>query len=448
MTRFITIAFVLVFSAAGAAWATPISDKYAQLGGAAGFLGQPITAETATPDLVGRFRHYEGGSIYWHPRTGAHEVHGLIRYRWAQLNWEKGYLGYPVTDEIDTVDGGGRVSRFEGGELIWREATNTVREVKASDLIIELPFQPGEWWQVIQAHAVGPNDSHSGRFAYCWDFKRAGSQSNSNGKPFTAVASGRVVHVDDSYGSGDDNPGNVIVQRLGPSRYASYLHNKAGSYMTRFGAGSLFLPQALPWNWRPSASTGVVLAEMGDTGAGVGAYHLHFCVTTAPDRGAYKPFESVPVSFRNYEASDSYGFMWTPVANGVPRAGQMLRRLGTQGSAAINFAASPNGSGTVTTAVKLAGPGRPASNGVITLTVMSPWGEALKVQTISTASTSIGPWTATIGGVPAYKGLKVVATYVGGWSMPTYGGSIGGTSSSFSLPADVTVTTTLDLKVN
>ena len=89
MRRFIAIALVLVSSAAtSAAWATPISDKYAQLGGAGGFLGQPTIAETPTPDGVGRYRHYEGGSIYWHPRTGAHEVHGLIGQRWAELNWE------------------------------------------------------------------------------------------------------------------------------------------------------------------------------------------------------------------------------------------------------------------------------------------------------------------------------------------------------------------------
>ena len=447
MKRVITIAVLLISSAATAAWATPISDKYAQLGGAASFLGQPIISETVTPDGAGRFRHYEGGSIYWHPRTGAHEVHGLIRQRWAQLNWELGYLGYPITDEIDTVDGGGRVSRFEGGELIWRESTNTVREVKSTDLVVELPFPPGETWEVIQAHGVGANDSHFNKYAYCWDFKRAGTQSNSNGKPFTAVANGKIVHVDDFYGSGDDNPGNVIVQRLGPSRYASYLHGKAGSYMTYFGAGTLFVPQALPWNFRASASTGELLAAMGDSGAGAGAYHLHFCVTTAPDRGAYKPFESVPVSFRNYEMSETFGIFWTPVATGVPRTGQRLRRSGTQGSAAVNFGASPNGSGTVSAVVNLGGPGRPASNGVITLTVMSAWGEPLKSQNISTADSSVGPWIATITGVPAYTGLKVVASYSGSWSMPTSGGYIGGESSAFSLPADVTKTATLDLKV-
>jgi LGFP repeat len=447
VARFIIIALVLVSCAATSAWATPISDKYAQLGGAAGFLGQPITAETFTPDLMGRYRHYEGGSIYWHPRTGAHEVHGLIRQRWAQLNWELGYLGYPVTDEIDTVDGGGRVSRFEGGALIWREATNKVREVKASDLVTELPFPPGETWQVIQAHGVKANDSHFNRFAYCWDFKRTGNQAKSNGKPFTAVGNGRIVHVDDSYASGNDNPGNVIVQRLGPSRYASYLHGKAGSYMTHFGEGSLFLPQWLPWSLRPSASSGETLAAMGDTGAGVGAYHLHFCVTTAPDRGAYGPFESVPVSFRNYEMSDSFGFLWTDVAKGVPRVGQWLRRNGTQGSHAVNFAALPNGSGAVTAVVKLAGRGRPAANGVITLTVIAPWGEPLKSQALPIGNTSVGPWIATIANVPAYKGLKVVASYSGGWSVPTSGGWIGGESSSFLLPADTTATVTLDLKV-
>ena len=271
------------------------------------------------------------------------------------MKWERGYLGYPVTDEINTVDGGGRVSRFEGGELIWREKTNTVREVKASDLVVELPFPAGETWYVIQSHA-GAGGSHVGQFSFCWDFRRTGAQSQSKGKHFTAVANGRIVHADDSYGSGKGNPGNVVVQRLGPSRYASYLHNKPGSYTAHFGAGSLFLPQAMPWSNRPSASTGALLATMGDTGTGVGAYHLHFCVTTAPDRPGYKPFESVPVSFRNYEVS-TLGLTWTDVGQGVPRAGQLLRRKGTQGSAAINVSAAPNGFGVVTAAVKLVGRG-------------------------------------------------------------------------------------------
>ena len=316
MTRFITIALVLVSSAAtSAAWATPISDKYAQLGGAAGFLGQPTIAETWTPDGVGRFRHYEGGSIYWHPRTGAHEVHGLIRQRWAQLNWEQGYLGYPVTDEIDTVDGGGRVSRFEGGELIWTriDQHGPRGEGERSGGRAAVPGR-----RDVEGHpeptASRPNDSHFDKFAYCWDFKRAGAQANSNGKPFSAVANGRLVHVDDFYGSGDDNPGNVIVQRLGPSRYASYLHGKAGSYIDALRCGVALR----------AAGAAMELASVGFDRRGAGgdgryrrqrgrlpSAFLRHDGARSPAR--YKPFESVPVSFRNYEKSDT---LWHPLDGG------------------------------------------------------------------------------------------------------------------------------------
>ena len=47
-----------------------IRKKYDVLGGPGGPLGLPLTDETATPDGVGRFNHFQGGSIYWTPRTG------------------------------------------------------------------------------------------------------------------------------------------------------------------------------------------------------------------------------------------------------------------------------------------------------------------------------------------------------------------------------------------
>ena len=51
-----------------------IDDKYAALGGPGGFLGQPTSSEAGLPDGRGRHRHFQGGSIYWSPETGAHEV--------------------------------------------------------------------------------------------------------------------------------------------------------------------------------------------------------------------------------------------------------------------------------------------------------------------------------------------------------------------------------------
>lgn len=69
--------------------------------------GYPTTDERGdTGDGIGRFNHFENGwSIYWHPATGAHEVHGLIRDKWASLGWERSKLGYPTTGEVVQVDG-------------------------------------------------------------------------------------------------------------------------------------------------------------------------------------------------------------------------------------------------------------------------------------------------------------------------------------------------------
>src|SRR5690606_38603651 len=79
-----------------------IDKKYRALGGCNSFLGHPITHELKTPDGAGRYSVFQNGSIYWHPSTGAFEVHGLIRDKWAELDWEVGLLGYPITDEMKT----------------------------------------------------------------------------------------------------------------------------------------------------------------------------------------------------------------------------------------------------------------------------------------------------------------------------------------------------------
>lgn len=96
-----------------------IRVKWAQLGGVRSFLGYPITDETGTPDGIGRYNHFQGGSIYWTPKTGAHEVHGAIRDRWAKMGWERSPLGYPVSDEKTPPNGHGRYSEFQGGHILW-----------------------------------------------------------------------------------------------------------------------------------------------------------------------------------------------------------------------------------------------------------------------------------------------------------------------------------------
>ena len=95
-----------------------IDDKRNQLP----FLGQPVDAGAGSGEMDlgdgrGRARDYENGSIYFTPQTGAHEVHGDIREKWAQMGWERSELGYPTSDEHDIP--GGRASEFQRGRITW-----------------------------------------------------------------------------------------------------------------------------------------------------------------------------------------------------------------------------------------------------------------------------------------------------------------------------------------
>jgi uncharacterized protein with LGFP repeats len=103
-----------------------IDQKHHACGGERGFLGRPIGPESETPDGRGRFRRFEGGSIYATAETGVHEVHGSIYAKWAEMGWETSVLGYPIADEGPTPDGRGRISRFQGGSIVWTPATGPV----------------------------------------------------------------------------------------------------------------------------------------------------------------------------------------------------------------------------------------------------------------------------------------------------------------------------------
>jgi hypothetical protein len=106
-----------------------IDQKYNELGGPAGFLGSPTSEELSCPDGEGRYRHYQNGSIYWHSKTDAHEVHGLIRAKWAKLGWEKSVLGYPKTDERNCPVAGGKYNLFQRGTILWFPPSKEAFEV-------------------------------------------------------------------------------------------------------------------------------------------------------------------------------------------------------------------------------------------------------------------------------------------------------------------------------
>ena len=134
------VAVALLAGVAGAAlasqpaWATQygpyevhgaIEGKWLAAGGPASTLGLPVTNETGTPDGVGRFNHFANqASIYWTPDTQAQIVQGAIRGAWSRSGWERGPMGYPVTDENGAPLKTGRYSLFQRGIIYWSPASD------------------------------------------------------------------------------------------------------------------------------------------------------------------------------------------------------------------------------------------------------------------------------------------------------------------------------------
>ncbi len=97
-----------------------IGARWNEIGGTTSGYGWPTTDELSTPRGPGRYNHFEGGSIYWSPNTGARFIYGAIRDLWASMAWEQGPLGLPTTDEEDVPGvGGARRNGFEGGVITW-----------------------------------------------------------------------------------------------------------------------------------------------------------------------------------------------------------------------------------------------------------------------------------------------------------------------------------------
>ncbi|NQE88752.1 M57 family metalloprotease [Nocardia terpenica] len=98
-----------------------IRDKWGELGWENGTLEYPTTRELPARK-PGRFNHFEGGSIYYSSATDAHNIWGLIRDKWATLDWENGPLGFPASDEFRARDNGAG-QHMQGGELYWSSGT-------------------------------------------------------------------------------------------------------------------------------------------------------------------------------------------------------------------------------------------------------------------------------------------------------------------------------------
>lgn len=95
-----------------------IGAKWKSLGGSKSFLGEPINSERRLK-TGGAYQSFQGGSIHWSSRTGAHATKGAIQRTWARAGWENGKYGYPTSDEYTTSTG--KAQRFQGGVITWTD---------------------------------------------------------------------------------------------------------------------------------------------------------------------------------------------------------------------------------------------------------------------------------------------------------------------------------------
>ena len=100
-----------------------VRTAWASSGAENGPLGYPVRDERAGLARGGSYQRFERGSAYWSPATGAHLVHGAIWQRWAALGYERGTLGYPVTDTLCGLVSAGCYQLFENGSLYVSSST-------------------------------------------------------------------------------------------------------------------------------------------------------------------------------------------------------------------------------------------------------------------------------------------------------------------------------------
>lgn len=101
-------------------------------------LGPPVGGVTMLND-GGALQIFNLGRIYFHPRVGAFELHGLILETYVGMGESQSRLRYPVTDEVDCPDiAGGRMNGFEQGVLVFNPRTGAAPQFLVPQVVVKL----------------------------------------------------------------------------------------------------------------------------------------------------------------------------------------------------------------------------------------------------------------------------------------------------------------------
>jgi uncharacterized protein with LGFP repeats len=100
-----------------------IATRFAQLGGAGSLLGYPTMDTACNLRGGGCGQHFEKGSMYWAAATGARVVTGAVRNRFVALKAQNSGLGYPTADTVCGLRGSGCAQNFQGGSIYYSPRT-------------------------------------------------------------------------------------------------------------------------------------------------------------------------------------------------------------------------------------------------------------------------------------------------------------------------------------
>lgn len=97
---------------------------YTTAGTENGYLGLPNRSAVCGIKNGGCWMNFDGGKIYWHQDIGGFDIrYGDMQTKYAELGYENGHLGYPISREIitgNTCEGKIDVKQiFQGGTLYW-----------------------------------------------------------------------------------------------------------------------------------------------------------------------------------------------------------------------------------------------------------------------------------------------------------------------------------------
>ncbi|MGY1708214.1 LGFP repeat-containing protein [Geodermatophilus sp. SYSU D00758] len=111
-------------TAGGPAWMVrgDIRKRWVRTGSENGPLGYPTADEACGMRGGGCLSTFQHGVVVWTAQSGARVVSGEIAERWRLLRREAG-LGYPLHDTICGLAGGGCYQQFERGSIYWSPAT-------------------------------------------------------------------------------------------------------------------------------------------------------------------------------------------------------------------------------------------------------------------------------------------------------------------------------------